>query len=198
MGMLLNTNILAFNSALATVVALCGCAVVETRDGSPSDDAQDTSNGGTGAKQMSTGTSQGGAGAGGAGQGGVAQGGAGLGGVNLGGGTPGTVACEQFTCETGTQDCCLGDGGPHCIPNFGSCGSGVVQCDQSNDCESSEVCCVSRPGGTFYGSSCVAAGSCLGGNPGDTLGCLTAADCDGQQCCPLSFGGGFCSLGCPD
>jgi hypothetical protein len=93
--------------------------------------------------------------------------------------SPGKVTCGSTTCDTATDYCCAGtNGAGTCEPlNGGTCASGVeVECDETADCASGNVCCQQDAYGP-HSATCETA--CP---TGYFQVCRTNAECTPQTC----------------
>jgi len=100
------------------------------------------------------------------------------------------ITCGDLTC-TAPDVCCVSTGGPGgasstCTAADG-CAGAVAACDGPEDCPDTGACC-----GSFRGSACGAADSCL------RVVCHVDADCtgEGETCCHSSLGVSICSTFC--
>jgi hypothetical protein len=107
----------------------------------------------------------------------------------------GTIECGDDTCDTETEECCVGEGGEMCVA-LDSCETPAFTCDGPEDC-GDQICCAAEGGGEG-GTSCMDQGSC-----GGSVVCQDVDDCpDGEECCDPSDQGmspvtGFCAENCP-
>jgi hypothetical protein len=88
------------------------------------------------------------------------------------------VTCGQTSC-TGTDECCVGQGGSTCVA-MGTCQTATFTCDGPEDCDVNQVCCFGGAG--QGGTECKPAAQC------QSNACHTTMDCGGTtpMCCPIA------------
>jgi hypothetical protein len=117
---------------------------------------------------------------------------------------PGTgpIQCGQATCDSATQDCCLGGGTGRTCVTKGTCTTSTLSCTSAANCPGA-ICCGSiqqRPDGGFgvtVSATCQA--SCSA--PGEVQLCEQNSECASGECrdsilnnvktCRQRFDGGF-------
>lgn len=58
----------------------------------------------------------------------------------------GSIKCGMGTCDSATQECCIGLSGSKCVARGGCGGGSSFTCSDSTVCKSGEVCCADRNG----------------------------------------------------
>jgi hypothetical protein len=103
-----------------------------------------------------------------------------------GGTLPGRVRCGSTTCAVPTEKCCVDSatGAPSgCVAAGTACGSSEadVTCDESADCASAGLCCVTR----FIQSGLLFHVACAATCDPDPIACLSGGGCAQSQCLPF-------------
>lgn len=91
----------------------------------------------------------------------------------------GSIKCGMGTCNSASEECCVGLSGTKCVM-IGGCGGGTpFACSDNSACKMGEVCCAES---LTSGSKCAA--SCTG-----YVLCATDAECTGEKKCLNGIGG---------
>jgi hypothetical protein len=98
------------------------------------------------------------------------------------------IECDQRTCDSATQHCCVDSTGPHCIDALAACSGLTIRCDDPSDCPQGKSCCLEVRSGQVVAVECEDATSCL--SKGHDLLCSPSdpGACNGGTCTSTAQG----------